>query len=117
MGMLPESLIGLDRTVSLGRIGPLARMRDPRTSTVASAPMPYATLRSLLQGSGSRQGPPNERLKIRHGHFCSRPLTTESWSRPTDRLETTLAVTACMHSVQYVGALRLPDTDLPRASG
>ena len=33
MGMLSESLIGLDRTVSLGRIGPLARMRGPTTPT------------------------------------------------------------------------------------
>ena len=33
MGMLPESLIGLDRIVSLGQIGPRARMRGPTTST------------------------------------------------------------------------------------
>ena len=33
MGMLPESLIGLDRIVSLGQIGLLARMRGPRSST------------------------------------------------------------------------------------
>ena len=33
MGMLSESLIGLDRIVSLGQIGPLARMRCPTTST------------------------------------------------------------------------------------
>ena len=33
MGMLPEPLIGLDRIVSLGQIGPLARMRGPKTST------------------------------------------------------------------------------------
>ena len=32
---------------------------------------------------------------------------TESWSRPDDRLATTLAATACAHSVQYVGAPRL----------
>ena len=33
MGVLPEHLIGLDRIVSLGQIGPLARMRCPKTST------------------------------------------------------------------------------------
>ena len=33
MGMLSESLIGLNRIVSLGQIGPLARMRGPTTST------------------------------------------------------------------------------------
>lgn len=32
MRMLSESLIGLDRIVSLGQIGPLARMRGPTTS-------------------------------------------------------------------------------------
>ena len=33
MGMLPESLIGLDRIVSLGQIGPHAWMRGSTTST------------------------------------------------------------------------------------
>ena len=33
MRMLSESSSGLDRIVSLGRIGPLARMRGPTTST------------------------------------------------------------------------------------
>ena len=32
MEMLPESLFGLDRIVSLGQIGPLAHMRGPTTS-------------------------------------------------------------------------------------
>ena len=31
--MLPEALVGLDRIVSWGQVGPLARMRDPETST------------------------------------------------------------------------------------
>ena len=62
MGILPEPLIGLDRIVSLGRVGLLAGMRALRPQLRASAPKPHTTLESVLQASASPQGPPHQRL-------------------------------------------------------
>ena len=145
MWMLSETLSGLDRIVSLGQIGSLARMRGPKTSTAGECPMPHATLGSVLQGPASPQGPPTqsprafEMREIRLPRSATGPLgansasprdlrsamdtsaagssRTEPRSRPDDRLESTLVETACTHSVQHVGAPRLPGTDLSCASG
>ena len=60
MGILPESLIGLDRIVSLGQIGPLARMRGPRPAGERADTARYAWERvaNVLRS----QDPPNQRL-------------------------------------------------------
>ena len=63
--------------------------------------------------SASPQGPPNQRLNtlelrgIRPLGSATGPERTASWSRPDDRLETTVAATACTHSVLDLGAPRL----------
>ena len=102
MGMLPEPLIGLDRIVSLGQSGPLARMRGPETSTAGECAeaAPYAGERAakVRQSAGptasAAERPRDERnpasgernrpsggsfgtsrgLSIRDGHPCSRLL-------------------------------------------
>ena len=135
MGMLPESLVGLDRIVSWGRSDRLRGCGAQRPHPWASAPRPHTTLGSVLRMSASPQGPPNQRLNalemrgIRPPGSATGPLgaswasvedsrpamdtlaagseRTASWSRPDDRLETTVAATACTHSVQYVGASQL----------
>ena len=106
--------------------------------------MLYATLQSLRPWSACPPGLPNQRLhalamqEIRPPGSATGPLgansasprdfrsamdtlaagsyRTASWSRPDDRLATTLAVTAGTHSVQYVGSPRLPGIDPPCAS-
>ena len=102
MGMLPEPLVGLDRIVSWGQIGPLARMRGPKTSTAGECAeaAPYAGERvaKVRQSAGPTESaaarPRDERnpasgernrpsggsfgtsrgLSVRHGHPCSRLL-------------------------------------------
>ena len=101
--MLPESLIGLDRIVSLGQIEPLAQLRGPRTSTagtcddagryagerVAKARQSAGPAESAAEcprdegnpASGERNRPSwvqfgvTKGLSIRHGQFCGRLLT------------------------------------------
>ena len=100
MGMLPEPLIGLARIVSLGQIGPLARMRGPKTSTAGecaeAAHYSWERVAKVRQSAGptasAAERPRDERnpasgkrnrpsgglfgtsrgLSIRHGHLCRR---------------------------------------------
>ena len=116
----------MDRSRGCGAQRPQPRARAPR---------PRTTLGSVWQGSASPQGPPNRRLNALETSEIRPPgsatglpgassapvadsqsaidtlaagsSSTESWSRPADRLETTVAATACTHSVQCVGTPQL----------
>ena len=58
MWMLPEPLIGLNRIVSLEQIGPLARMRGPKTLTAGECAEAAHYAWERVAKIGQSAGPP-----------------------------------------------------------